>query len=188
MSPCSGCMKARRAIISKTPKFIRNPLERAFLPPEPAATQTPPLTLPLVTTPAEVIREARTWRGVPFRHQGRDRNGIDCIGLPIVILQALGALPPDFEATDYARFPHQNNLQQRLLKYCTPLPEVVPGCLVSLTWQRTLAHVAIYTDTDSIIHAYERAPHFRVIEHGFRGMWRTRFKPTAWALPGVRYG
>ena len=28
----------------------------------------------------------------------------------------------------------------------------------------------------------------RVIEHGFRGLWRSRYAQGAWALPGVRYG
>ena len=62
----------------------------------------------------------------------------------------------------------------------------MPGCLIALKWQRTLAHVALYTDTDTLIHALEQ--HRPVIEHGFRGMWRTRFAQGAWALPGVRYG
>jgi len=32
-------------------------------------------------TRAEIITEARTWLGVPWRHQGRDRIAIDCAGL-----------------------------------------------------------------------------------------------------------
>jgi cell wall-associated NlpC family hydrolase len=171
-------MKARRAIINKTPKLLREPLTRAFLPPD--------SPLPIVTTGAQVVSEARTWVGVPFRHQGRDRNGVDCVGLPIVVLQNLGAVPPDFEIRDYPRQPYQGNLEARIVAHCTPLPVPVPGCLIALKWQRTLAHVALYTDTDTLIHALER--HARVIEHGFRGLWKSRYAQGAWALPGVRYG
>lgn len=160
----------RRAIINKTPKSIAAPLARVLL--------------PTVTTAEAVVREARTWVGVPFRHQGRDRSGIDCVGVPIAVLHTLGAVEADFEIRDYGRLP-DGTLERRLISYCTPLPDYVPGCLVGIRWGKTLAHVAIHTDTDTLIHALER--HKRVIEHGFRGMWRTRFAQGAWALPGVRY-
>lgn len=169
---CTRCTKVRRAIINRTPPRIAAPLARAFL--------------PAVTTPDEVVRVARTWVGVPFRHQGRDRNGVDCVGVPIVVLAELGAVEPDFEIQDYARRPNGDTLESRLVAHCTPLPRPVPGCLIAIRWEKTLAHVALYTDTDTLIHALER--HKEVIEHGFRGMWRTRYATGSWALPGVRYG
>jgi cell wall-associated NlpC family hydrolase len=172
---CGGCLKVRRALINKTPKRIAAPLAR--------------LLLPTVTTPQAVVNEARSWLGVPFRHQGRDRNGIDCVGLPIVVLQTLGALPADFkEPTNYPPFPHLDQLKPLIHKYCTPLPdEPRPGALITLAWHQTLAHVAIYTEANTLIHAYGRAPHLAVIEHGFRGLWRTRYTSRVWALPGVSY-
>jgi cell wall-associated NlpC family hydrolase len=172
MTGCGGCVKTRRFLINKTPARIAAPLARAFL--------------PSVTTASLVVEEARRWVGVPFRHQGRDRNGVDCVGLPIVVLQALGAVPEGFEILDYPRHPFTGDLKQRILKHCTPLPGFVPGCLVGIKWQRTLAHVAIYTHADTLIHALENRK--TVIEHGFRGLWRTRYAQGAWALPGVRYG
>lgn len=170
--PCGGCIKARRAIINTAPARIAAPLARAFL--------------PTVTTAQEVVRVARTWVGVPFLHQGRARNGVDCVGLPIVVLNELGAIEADFEIRDYSRMPNGETLEKRLIAHCTPLPKYVPGCLVAIQWQRTLAHVAIYSDTDTLIHSLERQG--KVIEHGFRGMWRTRYAQGAWALPGVKYG
>lgn len=166
-------MKVRRAIINKTPARIAAPLARALL--------------PTSTTGDEVVRVAKTWRGVPFRHQGRDRNGVDCIGLPIVVLAELGVVVPEFELlTDYPRIPPAGDFQRRFLRFCTRLPEPVPGCVIVMKWERSLMHLAIYTDTDTLIHVLER--HNAVIEHGFRGMWRTRYAQGAWALPGVRYG
>jgi cell wall-associated NlpC family hydrolase len=140
-----------------------------------------------VTTADDVVTAARSWLGVPFRHQGRDRRGIDCVGLPVVILQELGAVESDFEIRDYPRTPFQGNLEARILAHCTPLTDYVPGCLVAIKWQRSLAHVAIHTDTNTLIHAYGRKPHMAVIEHGFRGAWRARYAVGAWALPGVSY-
>ena len=172
---CGGCIKVRRAIIHKAPATLAKPLARAFL--------------PTVTDASAVVAEARTWVGVPFRHQGRDRRGVDCLGLPVVVLSALGALPPDLPAVNYPRTPQQNDLERGLLRYCTRLPAVVPGALIAIKWQKAIAHLAIYTDTDTLIHAYERQGRTSgVIEHGFRGMWRERLFAGAWALPGVRYG
>lgn len=172
MKPCGGCLKVRRAIINQVPKRFAAPLARTFL--------------PTVTDAASVVTEARSWVGTPFRHQGRDRKGVDCVGLPIVVLSQLGALTPDFEISDYSRRPHGGNLERRLVAHCTPLTDYVPGCLVAIQWQRTLAHVAILTETETLIHALERQG--SVVEHGFRGMWRARYAQGAWALPGVRYG
>lgn len=39
---------------------------------------------------ADIVAEARTWIGVKWRRKGRNRKGIDCVGLPIVVGQALG--------------------------------------------------------------------------------------------------
>ena len=174
MSPCAGCMKVRRALIQRTPEPIRERLTRAFLPGEP------------VTTAADVVREARTWVGVPFLHQGRQQNGIDCWGVPVVVLRAFNALPEGFDDNNYPRAPLCDQIEERLSQFCKRLTEPVPGCLIALKFARTVTHVAILTDTDTLIHALER--HEAVVEHGFRGMWRTRYYGGAWALPGVAYG
>ena len=36
----------------------------------------------MTVTREMVVAEARTWIGVKWRHQGRTREGVDCIGLP----------------------------------------------------------------------------------------------------------
>ena len=174
MSPCSGCMKVRRAIVNVAPKRFAPPFARLLLPP--------------VASAADVVRLARSWIGVPFRHQGRDRSGIDCWGVPVVILRDLRTLPDGFDERAYPRQPVSGQVDERITRFCTPLPEAVPGCLIALRLQRTITHVAIYTDADTLIHAMERGERGGVVEHGFRGLWRTRYAQGAWALPGVSYG
>jgi cell wall-associated NlpC family hydrolase len=131
-------------------------------------------------SPDAVITEARSWLGVPFRHQGRSRSGIDCVGLPIVVCQSLGLLPPSFDVANYGRTP-SGELVTRLQQHCTRINAPVPGSLLVIAWTKQAAHVAICTG-ETMIHAYESVG--RVTEHGYRGRW-VRMTHSVWALPGV---
>lgn len=133
-------------------------------------------------TPDAVIAEARSYLGVPFRHQGRSRQGIDCVGLPIVVGQSLGLFSPHFEVATYGRLP-SGELVERVQAHCRPLAAPVAGALLVIAWTKVAAHVAIFTG-QTMIHAYESVG--RVVEHGYRGRW-IRLTHSAWALPGVEY-
>jgi len=56
----------------------------------------------MVTRP-EIVAAARGWIGVPWRHQGRSRAGVDCVGLIVVVCQGLGL--SDYDSTVYGRDP-----------------------------------------------------------------------------------
>jgi cell wall-associated NlpC family hydrolase len=51
----------------------------------------------------QIVATAREWLDVPWRHQGRDREGVDCGGLLIVVARALGV--SDYEPPAYGRQP-----------------------------------------------------------------------------------
>jgi cell wall-associated NlpC family hydrolase len=40
--------------------------------------------------PNAIIAAARSWLGVPWRHQGRTRQGVDCAGLVVLVGRGLG--------------------------------------------------------------------------------------------------
>ena len=56
-----------------------------------------------MVTRAEIVTAARGWIGVPWRHQGRSRAGVDCVGLVVVVCQGLGL--SDYDSTVYGRDP-----------------------------------------------------------------------------------
>lgn len=56
-----------------------------------------------MVTRAEIVSEARTWLEVPWRHQGRDITGVDCVGLVVMVCRALGI--SDYDSTSYGRSP-----------------------------------------------------------------------------------
>lgn len=138
-----------------------------------------------MTTPEALIEEARTWVGVPFRHQGRSRLGVDCAGFIVETLRATNALPPEFEdATAYGRM-SSRELGDVVRRYCTPIPKPEPGALLLIRWPRehVASHVALFTG-ENLIHCYATVG--KVVEHGYRGMW-LKLSESWWRLPGVAY-
>jgi cell wall-associated NlpC family hydrolase len=118
-------------------------------------------------TGADVVAEARQWLGVKYRHQGRSRAGVDCIGLPAVVRAGLGL--PTLDVTGYAR----TSTAFEMLDFCrahmvevTPA-EIQPGdILVQIDGiGRHMAIVCDYPlrpDSLGIIHAW--LPNRRVTE------------------------
>lgn len=135
-----------------------------------------------IVYPHQIVLAARQWLGTPFRHQGRDANGIDCVGVPIVIAREFDLLPPTFVDPVYGRAP-TGEIVSMLCDVCEPMDKAVPGSLIVIAWTKVAAHVAICTG-DTMIHAYESVG--SVIEHGYRGRW-VRMTHSVWRMPGVKY-
>lgn len=55
---------------------------------------------------------ARRWIGVPFRHRGRTRRGVDCVGLVVMAYSDAGIQLPDFRL--YGREPHRDGMIQHM--------------------------------------------------------------------------
>lgn len=135
-----------------------------------------------IVHPWQIVVAARRWVGTPFRHQGRDANGIDCVGLPIVIARSFNLLPPTFVDPVYGRAP-TGEIVDQLCNVCTRTTRAVPGSLIVIAWTKLAAHVAICTG-DTMVHAYESVG--SVVEHGYRGRW-VRMTHSVWLIPGVTY-
>ena len=91
----------------------------------------------------EVVKEARSWSGVPYRLGGASRSGIDCSGLTMLVYQKFGIeLPHDVE--------EQYNYGSRV---STPRA----GDLVFFDEHgRGISHVGIATGRGTIVHASDR--------------------------------
>lgn len=132
----------------------------------------------------EIVDKARELIGTPYRHQGRSRFGVDCVGFVVVILEHFGRLPVELAQTNYGRLPRAE-LIEKTRKYCEPLERPEPGALLLIRWpgERNPGHTAIYTGEDGLmIHAYGTLQ--KVVEHGYRGAW-VRQTDSVWRLPGV---
>lgn len=126
--------------------------------------------------PERIVEEARKWVGVPFRHAGRDRLGIDCVGLPIKILHFLGFT--DWDDTDYSRSVNPARMKGEIELFCERIEggseQAKKADLLWFNVCGAAQHVGIYTGEkdNTIIHAYESAG--KVVEHIFNDKWKRR--------------
>src|SRR5699024_7702666 len=68
---------------------------------------------PLTTSERHgLVRAARGWVGVRWRHQGRSRDGVDCGGLLVVAMADIGKRVRDRRA--YGRVPKDGWLEQAM--------------------------------------------------------------------------
>lgn len=72
----------------------------------------------------EVVKAARTYLGVKFRMYGRDRSGVDCVGLLYCVMHDLGSKVEDF--TNYTRGPEVDKLNNALDSYSYHVPNNPP--------------------------------------------------------------
>jgi len=123
-----------------------------------------------------IIEEARSYLKTKWRHQGRSRAGIDCIGLVIEVAKTVKGW--DFDITDY---PRQATDETMLNLCCEHLlmvskSELQPGDVLVMRFehQRHAAIVGDYPHSSelSIIHAY--SPARKVIEQRLDSVWLGR--------------
>lgn len=132
-----------------------------------------------MTSGADVVRAARGFLGVPFRHQGRRRDtGIDCAGLVILVAHELGL--SDFDTRAYGRLPVAERLRGYLDEHMDRVAgDWQAGDVLLMTFERDPQHLAIYAG-GTLIHSHAQVG--QCVEHDLdaqslkraRGAWRFR--------------
>ena len=138
---------------------------------------------------ADIVREARTWIGTPYRHQASLKGvGCDCLGLIRGVWRAVvGQEPEPLPAytSDWAEAGGAETLRDAALRHLIPLAigDIRPGCVILFRWRRNLPakHAAILATPATIIHAHER---IRVCEAALGDAWARRISH-AFLFPGV---
>lgn len=136
----------------------------------------------------EVVREARSWLGVPYRERGRSRIGIDCIGLLVVVGQAFQV--PHVDHADYGAWPDPHHRILRVLgQYLdrAPVDGPLPGTIGVFAEGRLPGHVGFFSEQHGhthLIHARTGGP---VTEQQYRPLGpRRAFRLVAlFAFPGL---
>lgn len=66
----------------------------------------------------EIVEEALTWVGTKWVHQGRTRNGVDCVGLLCKVADKFNMYYED--KTNYSRNPNGFEFLEQLRKFFPP--------------------------------------------------------------------
>lgn len=123
-------------------------------------------------TPEILIATARSAIGTPFKHQGRDLNGLDCAGLLSWSLRQHGVDVIDLDA--YSRQPMGGLLvamieRQPFLRRAGRQQQA--GDVLVMRFEKEPQHVALCAG-ETVIHAYEGVG--KVCEHRIDRAWQNR--------------
>lgn len=146
---------------------------------------------------SNVVSTARSFVGIPFRHQGRSlptplsKGGLDCVGVVAKTAHTLGI--SEFDWTNYQRMATWSNEFERIFEENMDRvrrDEIKPGMAVIFRQEQFPCHCGIIGDSRNgltLIHAY--IIRRKVVEERFEGEWSDpRTFLGAFAYRGVNYG
>lgn len=124
---------------------------------------------------ADIVKAARSWLGVPWRHQGRSKAGLDCAGLVVVVAHGLGL--SDHDERGYGRRPERHSFIHHFAQHMDALnpKDVRPGDVILFREKARpyTCHAALVAEDGAgrltIIHAYARRR--MVVEEPLTTMW-----------------
>ena len=139
-----------------------------------------PLTRPAAPfTPAQIIATARSYLGAPFRHQGRSAQGLDCVGLLVLVARALGQ--PHHDVTGYTRRATGRGFLEHFHAHLVEIPPQAarPGDVLVFVETLYPCHTGILsaltgTEMPHLIHAH--ALRGCVLEEPFVGEWPAKLR------------
>ncbi|HHT06174.1 MAG TPA: C40 family peptidase [Hydrogenispora sp.] len=106
---------------------------------------------------------ARQFLGIPYRHGGRDRKGLDCLGLVHLFYRELGIKVPDNDGQPYANDWYKKD-PERLLRGLLqvgkpvnlPAEPLQPLDLVYFRMGGAITHAGVMIDHRSFLHVLTR--------------------------------
>lgn len=132
-----------------------------------------------------MVAAARSFLGVPFKHRGRSRRGVDCVGLVVVALAAVKRTVVD--RRHYGRKPEEDGLYEVLCDHLgdpVPMETMRPGDVVLMAVYASIReahlpnHVGIITEYPgggfALLHSL--AMNKEVIEHRLDDAWASRIR------------
>ena len=135
----------------------------------------------------DIVAEARKWVGAPYRHQGRGRFGIDCVGLLIEVAKGLGH--PVNAPSAYSSMPQGHQLldpcEKQLWKPARQT--IAPGDL-GVFWGHSplepqhFGFIGAHGGQFTIIHSFSK--YALVVEQEFNRLWQAKLH-CIYTLPGT---
>lgn len=138
-------------------------------------------------TREQIVEKTRSFIGVPWKHQGRNRLGIDCVGLVIIVGNEMGLI--DYTSNNYQRHGQGTTFLREFragMMVEKKLDEAKPGDVLLFRDKQYPCHSAIVGEKKgrlTIIHAH--ALHRKVLEEELeQGDWLIR-RVACFSYPNV---
>lgn len=138
-----------------------------------------------MSTRQEIQSKAREFLDTPFADQGREkRNGIDCVGLVLLVAEELGISSKDTTALLGSQYKHYRStrIDGYVLAECKkrlvekPIAKLQAGDVAVFRLPDVPCHAAVIAERSGVlymIHAYNGGPK-RVVENILDVKWRKR--------------
>lgn len=123
-----------------------------------------------------LVFNAKSYLDVPFLHAGRNKFGVDCIGLVICAARDAG-LVGDYDNTNYSSVVNAGFFRSEIEKFCCCIDKDLldVGDLLLFSMRGTAStttHVGLYIGLNQFIHSDQGLG--RVVIQQLRGAWSTR--------------
>ena len=130
-----------------------------------------------IITSEMIVAEARCWLGVTWRHQGRTRSGIDCVGLVVCVARSLCL--SDYDSTGYSRRAQGQAFVEHFRSNMdgVAIPDARPGDVLVFADRAYPCHCGFLTERlghPHLLHAH--ATRRQVIEEPYAGEWPEKVK------------
>lgn len=123
-----------------------------------------------------IVELARSLVGVPYRHMGQDKTGMDCLGVAVWIARQIGIEVPHIG--EYSRVPSGRRMILGFRQHAIPirLSEALPGDFLHMAFTQQPQHVAIITSVNPwrVVHA--NSVDGKVVEHSLNTEWLSRVR------------
>ncbi len=136
-----------------------------------------------MTLQQDIANIAIDWELVPFKHQGRVRAGIDCIGLIVEICKSLelqsndGSLLAEHDMQGYSREPAKGLLESYLQRLLVPVSgDWYLGDVLLFTFEQWPQHCGVVTrcNDDWMIFTHASQPAGKVIASRMDARWKSQ--------------
>lgn len=106
-----------------------------------------------------VIKEATSWLGTNFHHQGRVKGaGVDCVGILLEVYSEVGVISeysPDYYPQDWMLHRDDERYLREMLKFAHEIDgPPKPADVAMFKFARTFSHAAIVVEWPVCIHSY----------------------------------
>jgi len=124
-----------------------------------------------------LINEARTYLGVPWRHQGRSKKGVDCVGIILLAYLHIGVKINEIKG--YSRKPDGFALRKIMDEEPNFMSVRTPyraGDVVLFRIRKDPQHIALLTGEEDnlyMIHSFNGGEK-KVVEHSFADYWKQK--------------